>query len=182
MKILFLVFIVMPVVEMFVLIQVGAVIGAWYTIALVVLTAFIGANLLRQQGMSTLLRANQKMASGEIPASEVAEGFLIALGGAFLLTPGFITDSLGFSLLVPVLRKRLVQRLVNTLVNTSAFGTQSTSYQFHVHSTAFNSSARTAEPGGSPSGRVIDGEIVDRGPDTLGSSVAGGEDAREEKR
>lgn len=94
-------FIVMPIVEMTILIKVGAVIGALNTIGLVLLTAIIGAALLRQQGLSTLLRANQRLNSGELPAKEVAEGLILAVGGALLLTPGFVTDGIGFLCLMP---------------------------------------------------------------------------------
>ncbi|WP_426414778.1 FxsA family protein [Aestuariirhabdus sp. LZHN29] len=114
MRILFLLFIIIPIVEMVVLIKVGEVIGAWYTVGLVLLTAIIGINLLRQQGLSTLMRANQRMNSGEMPAQEILEGFLLAVGGALLLTPGFVTDAIGFTLLIAPLRRLLVARLIGS--------------------------------------------------------------------
>lgn len=116
MKILFLAFVMVPIAEMAVLIKVGSIIGALNTIGFVVLTAFIGAAMLRRQGLNTLLRANRKLSSGELPAQEVAEGFLLALGGALLLTPGFITDAFGFFLLIPVTRKALVQKVVDRML------------------------------------------------------------------
>ncbi|MDR9424690.1 MAG: FxsA family protein [Marinobacter sp.] len=94
-------FIIMPVTELAVLIQVGSVIGVMNTIGLVLLTAVVGAWLLRQQGLATLLRANERLNSGELPAKEVAEGLILAVGGAMLLTPGFITDTFGFLCLIP---------------------------------------------------------------------------------
>lgn len=112
MRVLFLLFIVIPVIEMYTLIRVGAWIGAWPTIGLVLLTAFIGAALLRQQGLSTLLRANQRMASGEVPAQEMAEGLVLAVGGALLLTPGFFTDAFGFFCLLPFTRKYMIKHVL----------------------------------------------------------------------
>ena len=104
MGVLFLMFIVLPVVEMVVLIQVGTAIGLLNTIGLVLLTAIIGAALLRQQGLATLLKANQRLNSGELPAKEVAEGLILAVGGALLLTPGFVTDTFGLICLLPFTR------------------------------------------------------------------------------
>ena len=113
MRILLLVFIIVPIVEMWLLIQVGGFIGALPTIAAVLLTAMIGLALLRRQGLSTLLRVNQRMASGELPAREMLEGIVLAVSGALLLTPGFFTDAIGFAGLTPVLRQWLVRRLVD---------------------------------------------------------------------
>ncbi|WP_461481460.1 FxsA family protein [Porticoccus sp.] len=111
MRYLFLLFIVMPIVEMWLLITVGQQIGALPTIGLVLLTAVVGLSLLRQQGFATLFRARSKLDAGELPAMEVAEGLILAVCGALLLTPGFVTDMLGFAGLVPLLRRRLVSRL-----------------------------------------------------------------------
>ena len=97
---------------MWLLIQVGGVIGAVPTIAAVLMTAVIGLALLRRQGLSTLLRVNQRMASGELPAEEMLEGIILAVSGALLLTPGFFTDAIGFVGLTPLLRQWLVRRLV----------------------------------------------------------------------
>lgn len=108
MRFFLLLFITMPVLEMWVLITVGSSIGALNTIGLVLLTAMIGLALLRSQGLSTLTRINQKMAEGQLPATELLEGFFLAIGGALLLTPGFITDAIGFSCLLPFLRRPIV--------------------------------------------------------------------------
>ncbi|GMG86824.1 FxsA family protein [Biformimicrobium ophioploci] len=105
-------FIAIPIIEMWLLIAVGSRIGALPTIALVLLTAIIGVGLLRQQGLATLARANQKMATGEMPAGEMVEGIFLAVGGALLLTPGFFTDALGFACLIPGVRHWLVGGLL----------------------------------------------------------------------
>lgn len=112
MPILFLLFLAMPIVEMYLLIQVGGWIGALPTIGLVALTAMVGMALLRQQGFATLLRGQQRMAEGQLPAQELMEGFALAVGGALLLTPGFVTDAVGFSLLLPPTRRLLVGAFV----------------------------------------------------------------------
>lgn len=115
MRILFLLFIIVPILEMWLLIEVGSQIGALPTIALVFLTAIIGVTLLRQQGVSTLVRANERMRSGEIPATEMGEGIFLAVGGALLLTPGFITDTIGFACLIRPVRRFLITRLMRHL-------------------------------------------------------------------
>ena len=112
-KLLFLAFLLIPLVEIWVLIQVGSVIGAWYTVALVVLTAVIGAALIRAQGLATLARVRAALDRGEVPALEMFEGVCLLVAGAFLLTPGFVTDSFGFLLLVPGLRRSLARALVS---------------------------------------------------------------------
>jgi UPF0716 protein FxsA len=103
-----LIFLVIPVVEIYFLIQVGEQIGALWTVILVVLTAIIGVRLLKQQGLSTMMKAQQKMQTGALPATEMVEGIALLIAGAFLLTPGFFTDFIGFLLLIPVTRKAVV--------------------------------------------------------------------------
>ncbi len=80
-------FLIIPVIEIYLIIKVGGFIGAGWTILLIVLTAIIGVSLLRQQGLSTLMRANQAMSQGQIPAMEMMEGIFLAVGGALLITP-----------------------------------------------------------------------------------------------
>ncbi|MDN6320135.1 MAG: FxsA family protein [Marinobacter sp.] len=122
MSILLFVFIIMPIAEMAVLIQVGGMIGVVNTIGFVLLTAVIGAWLLRQQGMATLLRANQRLNSGELPAKEVAEGLILAVGGVLLITPGFITDTVGFLCLIPFTRYWLSTLALKRMVASSKSG------------------------------------------------------------
>ena len=89
------IFIGLPILEMYILIQVGTSIGAFNTIALVLLTAVIGLVLLRQQGFQTLMNARNKLMHSELPAEEIVTGIFLAIGGALLLTPGFVTDAIG---------------------------------------------------------------------------------------
>ncbi|MDO3387085.1 FxsA family protein [Gilvimarinus sp. SDUM040013] len=107
MPIILLLFIGIPLLEIALFIQVGDELGVLNTVALVILTAVIGVGLLRWQGFETLSRARAKMDSGEMPAREMAEGLMLLVAGALLLTPGFFTDAVGFALLVPWLRYAL---------------------------------------------------------------------------
>ncbi|MBB3046919.1 UPF0716 protein FxsA [Litorivivens lipolytica] len=114
MRFLFLLFVGVPILEMWLLIEVGSRIGALPTIALVALTAFIGVNLLRQQGFSTLTRAQTRLNAGEVPATEILEGLFLAVGGALLLTPGFFTDTVGFCCLIGPIRRRIIDRMLKS--------------------------------------------------------------------
>lgn len=111
-KLLFILFLLVPLVEIFFLIQVGQVIGAGWTIFLVVATAVIGAFLLRLQGFQTLHRAQRTMQQGQLPATEMLEGLCLLVSGALLLTPGFVTDTMGFLLLVPPMRQLLIAQML----------------------------------------------------------------------
>lgn len=94
--------------ELYVLIEVGSEIGALPTILLSIFTAILGASLVRMQGLSVLMRVQQSMAQGEAPAIEMLEGAMLMLSGVMLLFPGFITDILGFLMLVPPLRRGFI--------------------------------------------------------------------------
>ncbi|MFT4939606.1 MAG: UPF0716 protein FxsA [Paraglaciecola sp.] len=105
----------MPIIEITVLINVGEQIGGWNTVAIVIITALTGAYLVRQQGLSTLLNAQQKMQAGNIPGQELAEGLLLVIAGVLLVTPGFITDGLGFLLCLPMTRPVIAKSLLKHL-------------------------------------------------------------------
>ncbi len=117
-----LLFIVVPVVELYCIIAVGERIGALWTVVLVLLTAVIGVNLLRFQGVTTLARAQRNMAQGKMPAMEMMEGVALALGGVLLLTPGFITDTIGFLLLIPASRRVIIRYLMSRSKGRGGFG------------------------------------------------------------
>jgi UPF0716 protein FxsA len=110
------IFLIVPIIEIYLLIQVGQVIGAGWTIFLVVFTAVIGVWLLRIQGLSTLTRAQHKLQQNELPAREILEGMGLVVAGALLLTPGFFTDAVGFFLLFPPTRIWLVSRIAARMV------------------------------------------------------------------
>ncbi len=113
-------FLIIPIIEVYILIEVGGIIGAGWTILLIVLTAIVGVNLLRQQGISTLMRANSLMSQGQLPAMEILEGLFLAVGGALLVTPGFFTDAIGFICLIPYTRRGIIRYLLlNSTIRTS---------------------------------------------------------------
>jgi UPF0716 protein FxsA len=145
MRFLFLLFVVMPVVEMWLLITVGAEIGAMATIGLVLLTAVVGAKLLREQGFATLWRGQRKLEEGKLPAQEIVEGIILAVSGALLLTPGFITDVIGFAGLIPPIRALFVSRLISKMV-VAPMGGQASGFYYQQ---------------GMQSGDIIEGEAVD---------------------
>ena len=111
-QILFLIVLIIPFAEIYLLLQVGSIIGAFPTIFIVVFTAAVGAWLLKQQGFVTFRRFQENLAQGIVPAYEMIEGPIILLGGLLLLTPGFITDILGFFCLIPPLRKKIAQYVI----------------------------------------------------------------------
>ena len=143
----FLLFFAMPIIEMYLLITVAGYIDALPTIGLVMLTAVIGVSLLKHQGLETLTRGTQKMRTGELPAQEMAEGLLLAVAGALLITPGFVTDIIGFLILFPPSRLWIASLL---LARVQVHG-------FHAHT---GSAANTHQRGqeGEASSRTIEGE------------------------
>jgi UPF0716 protein FxsA len=130
---LFLVVLIIPFVEIYLLIQVGSIIGPFTTILLVVCTAVLGTWLLKQQGFATFQRFQENLAQGVIPAYEMVEGPIILAGGALLLTPGFITDIIGIACLIPSLRRKIAQYVIeNYLVQADAHFQQEKSTEHNV--------------------------------------------------
>jgi UPF0716 protein FxsA len=131
-KPLLIIFLTIPVIEIYLLITVGGFIGVWPTVALVVITAVIGATLLRLQGLITLQKAQQNIARGEMPALEMLEGIVLLIAGALLLTPGFFTDTIGFLALIPPLRQRVLKTLMaRAVVNPNTHFYQSGEFRQH---------------------------------------------------
>lgn len=115
-RIFFLLFILVPAVEIALFIKIGGMIGVLSTLLLIVMTALLGAGLLRYQGLMTLSRVQEHLQQGRMPAVELVEGMILLICGAFLLTPGFFTDTIGFLMLVPRIRRRVAfWLLVNVL-------------------------------------------------------------------
>ncbi len=120
-QLLFLVILIIPFAEIYLLLQIGGIVGVFPTILLVVFTAVLGTWLLRQQGFATFQRFQASLAQGVIPAYEMIEGPIILVGGALLLTPGFITDMIGFACLVPQWRRKIAQYVIeNQLIQAGA--------------------------------------------------------------
>lgn len=146
---LFLLFVMMPVLELYVLIRVGQWLGAWPTVGLVFLTAALGISLLRQQGLSTLRTVRARLEIGELPAREMVEGLVLVVGGAMFLAPGFITDLFGFACLLPPTRRRIAAFLMARGV-------------WHVQASVqygTGQGARSEAFRAESSGRIIEGEF-----------------------
>ncbi len=113
---LFLILAVIPVIELALLIKVGSIIGTINTISIVILTAIIGAYMVKLEGLGVMSRIQANMQEGIFPAEELINGMMILVAGALLLTPGFFTDVIGFSMVIPVSRnflKRIVRRYID---------------------------------------------------------------------
>jgi len=113
--VLFLVFLVMPIVELAVIIQVGQSIGVLNTIGLLLLVSIVGSWLVKREGAGVWRRFRSQMESGHVPGKEVADGVLIMLAGALLISPGFVTDCLGVLLLLPPVRAAIRARVLRRL-------------------------------------------------------------------
>jgi UPF0716 protein FxsA len=106
---LFLLFTIIPIAELYLLIKIGGMIGAFNTVLVIFITAMVGAYLAKSQGLIVFTQIQQAIAEGRPPGDELLHGLFILLGGFTLLTPGFITDFLGLSMLVPPIRVVYIQ-------------------------------------------------------------------------
>jgi len=113
---LMLLFILIPLIELAILVYLGIIIGALYTVLIVVATGILGAVMTRHQGLAALSRIRSNIDSGIMPANELFDGALILAGGLLLLTPGIITDIVGFAVLVPQTR-RIIGRWIRSLIH-----------------------------------------------------------------
>jgi len=149
---LFLVFLGIPIVEIYLLIKVGGIIGAPMTIFLVIFTAVLGAWLLRLQGFVTIRRIQETLSQGGLPAVELLEGAVLLVAGALLLTPGFFTDTIGFLCLIPGVRHAMVLYAVRRFLSAKS----SDVYEFHVerHETP------TQSPSHHHSSQTLEGEYT----------------------
>lgn len=149
--IILLLFIAVPIIEISLFIQVGGVLGLWPTIGLVLLTAFVGASLVRSQGIQTLLSVQQRLQQGELPAQQIFEGVVLVVAGLLLLTPGFLTDCTGMILLLPAPRAKAAKYLMSKMTLTTMGG--------------FQSSQRGPFDHSSQDGRTFDGEFERKNDD-----------------
>ena len=139
---MFTAFIGVPLIEIFVLIQVGQVIGPWWTILLLILDSLLGTWLIRREGGKAWRALREALESGRMPARELADGALILIGGTLMLTPGFVTDALGILLILPFTRP-VARRLLTQVVSRRLVP------------------GHTTRPGPGPGGPVVRGEVVD---------------------
>ena len=108
---LFLAFTIIPIIEIYLLIEIGSIFGVLTAITLVILTGFLGAFMARMQGLQTLFRIQENLREGRMPSGELLDALLIVIAGLVLLTPGFLTDSVGFLLLIPTTRNSIISWL-----------------------------------------------------------------------
>lgn len=121
-RILFLLFLVVPIIEIALFIMLGQAIGILPTLLGVLVTALIGSALIRMQGVSLIAEIRQMMGRGQVPGRQIAEGVMLAVAGALLLTPGYFTDTCGFLLLIPAIRHSLYGYLASKVTVVSAGG------------------------------------------------------------
>ena len=142
-------FVVVPIVEIYVLVQVGEVIGAWWTILLLIADSIIGTWLVRREGGRAWRALRSALETGRMPAKELADGALILIGGTLMLSPGFVTDAFGILLILPFTRP-LFRRLLTGVVTRRL-----------VVMGAGPGPARGPGRGQGPPGDVVAGEVVD---------------------
>ena len=147
--ILLLSFILVPVIEIMVLIKVGSSIGLGPTILFVIFTAILGAYLVRQQGFATIHAVQSELNQGRVPAMQMAEGVALLFAGAVLLTPGFVTDAIGFALLTPPLRRAVIA----WVAKQGMFKAQT----MHASQTSYSNTPRDTQ-----GSNAIEGEYTER--------------------
>jgi len=156
---LLLLFIGVPIAEIALFIEIGGLIGTWWTVATIFATAVIGTALVRWQGLQAMARAREAANRNELPVDAVIAGVCILVAGALLLTPGFLTDALGFVLLIPPFRAALAKAAVARMKRSG---------RFHVHTEDFGTRAGGRPPPGGR-GPVIDGEFEEVDPPADGT-------------
>ena len=156
---LFILFIVVPLVEIYVIIQVGQAIGPWWTILLLVLDSILGSWLIRLEGGRAWLALRDSLDSGRMPAKELGDGALILIGGTLMLAPGFVTDAFGILMILPFTRPFFRRAL--TRVVTSRLVVLGPDGPLGPGNAGFSGGADARRPGPDPDGPVIRGEVVD---------------------
>lgn len=145
-------FVVVPLVEIWAILQVGQLVGPWWTIALLILDSFVGAWLIKREGGRAWQALRQALQGGRMPASEIADGALILIGGTLMLSPGFVLDLVGILLILPFTRP-VARRLLASVVERRLVGAPGFGSPFgpgNVH-----------RPGSGPEGPVVRGDVVD---------------------
>ena len=164
---LLILFIAVPIVEIAIFIQAGERFGLWPALGLVILTAILGTLLLRYQGLRALRRVQESLNRGEMPIGEVFTGLCLLVAGALLLTPGFLTDGVGFALFIPGIRQAIGSGLANLLMSRGAV---------HV-----SNGHHSGTPYNGPNNQVIDAEFTEvrEDPDTDARNTPGRDERKE---
>jgi len=162
-QLLFVLFIIIPIIEITVIMQVGALLGVWPTIAIVILSAWLGAKYVRQQGLATLQSVQTRMAQGEMPSDEIVTGLMLLVAGVLLVTPGFVTDIFGLSLLIPSVRAAIASH-VQKHIKVNQFGagatfTQGGSGNVYQHEAQEHSFTQESKPLSHHNGETLEGEF-----------------------
>ena len=157
MRILFLLLFVVPLIELYFLIQLGDVIGALPTVLLTVFTAVVGVLLMRSQGVATMQNAQMEMAAGKSPQVSMLEGVFIFLGGVFLFFPGLISDSIGLLFLVPFIRRFLIKQSVKGMKSSGYYRYQRDDSVYEGEWTE-----KGPQPHKTIKGDVLEGEVIDK--------------------
>ncbi len=158
---LFVAFLVVPLIEIYVIIQVGQVIGAWWTILLLILDSLFGAWLIKREGGRAWTALNSSFESGRMPAKELADGALILIGGTLMLTPGFVTDAIGILMILPFTRpffRRLLSGFAAARITTVVAGAQVNGMR--VNGMGADSGQANNRPGPGSDGSVVQGEVL----------------------
>lgn len=157
---LFVAFIVVPLVEIFVLIQVGQVIGPWWTILLLVADSILGTWLIKREGARAWAGLTGALQTGRMPARELADAGLILVGGTLMLTPGFVSDILGIVLILPVTRP-VARHLLTRVVTSRLVGPVGGGRGPRGPGMTGGGPGDARRPGPGPAGPVVRGEVVD---------------------
>lgn len=168
--ILLLIMIAVPIGEIAVFIEAGDQFGLWPTLGAVILTAIIGTAFLRHQGLGVLRRVQESMNRGEAPVREMFDGLCLLIAGALLLTPGFITDGVGFALLVSPFRRAMAGLIVAHLMKSGRATTWSAGPGGGPSAGMHGFGQGPGHSGMGPGGPVIDGEFEDVSPDRGGDT------------
>jgi UPF0716 protein FxsA len=155
---LFIAFLVVPILEIWLLIRVGQVIGGWQTVALLIADSLLGAWLVRREGRRAWAALQSAVGSGRMPDRELADGALVVAGGALLLTPGFLTDVAGFFFVLPFTRP-LARRALSWFLGRRVRALASRSPYGPLFGSAVPTQGREPAPG-----RVVHGEVIDGTP------------------
>jgi UPF0716 protein FxsA len=154
-------FVVVPLLEIWVILQVGQLVGPWWTIALLVLDSFIGAWLIRREGGRAWRALREAIQGGRMPAREIADGALILVGGTLMLSPGFALDAVGILLILPFTRP-VARRLLTSVVERRLVATPGAgSGGFPGGGFPGGVPGHARRPGPGPEGPVVRGDVID---------------------
>ncbi len=156
MRVFFLLFLVFPLLELFVLIRVGSSIGATSTLLLVLAGGVLGVFCIRLAGFATALKVRQRMAQGEVPNTDMLNGLLLVVAGGLLFLPGFISDAIGLLCMLPITRQLLIKRIALHMRHSAA-----QSRQFYAQSTTYTEQSEQSVP---HQAQIIEGEFERKDP------------------